>query len=272
VWSYPQINPVALDLGFFQVHWYGLMYLVGFVAFYVLARLRARSEPDIWTQKRIEDLLFYGALGVILGGRLGYVLFYNFPVFAADPLYLFRVWEGGMSFHGGLMGVITAMFLYGRSMGVGFWRLTDFIAPMVPIGLGAGRIGNFINNELWGKVTDSNWGMSVYDAQVGALVSKYPTQLLQFALEGVALFLILWFYSAKPRPKMAVSGLFLILYGFFRVLAEFWRMPDAQLGYLAWGWVTMGQVLSLPMILLGGVLMLLAYRKGLPSQTVKEAP
>jgi phosphatidylglycerol:prolipoprotein diacylglycerol transferase len=261
MWTYPTMNPTALDLGFFQIHWYGLMYVLGFAAFYVLARYRAKTQPEIWTQKCIEDLLFYGALGVILGGRIGYVIFYNFDVFWADPLYLLRVWEGGMSFHGGLLGVTAAMFFYARHAHIKFWTLTDFIAPMVPIGLGAGRLGNFINNELWGKPTDSWWGMRVFDPLVGSWVTKYPTQLLQFALEGVVLFLILWFYSQKPRPTMAVSGLFLMAYGLFRILAEFWRLPDAHLGYLAWNWLTMGQVLSLPMIVLGGVLMVLAYRQ-----------
>lgn len=257
--QHPQIDPVAISLGPLKVHWYGLTYLVGFLAGWWLGRLRARKPWSPITEEQMGDLLFYLALGVILGGRFGYVVFYNFDVFLADPLWLFRVWEGGMAFHGGLLGVIFAMWWYGRKIGRGFWQLADFVAPLVPVGLGAGRIGNFINGELWGKPTDAAWGM-VFRTAPDSL-ARHPSQLYQFALEGVALFAILWWFSAKPRPRMAVSGLFLLVYGIFRFLVEFVRQPDSQLGYLAFDWLTMGQVLSFPMILAGAALMLIAYRR-----------
>ncbi|HET8848249.1 MAG TPA: prolipoprotein diacylglyceryl transferase [Marinobacter sp.] len=257
--QHPQIDPVAISLGPLKVHWYGLTYLIGFAAGWWLGRLRSRKPWSPLNEEQVGDLLFYLALGVILGGRFGYVIFYNFDSFLADPLWLFRVWEGGMSFHGGLLGVMLAMWWYGRKVGCGFWRLADFVAPLVPVGLGAGRIGNFINGELWGKPTDVPWGMVFRQAPDS--LARHPSQLYQFALEGVALFLILWWFSSKPRPKMAVSGLFLIGYGSFRFLVEFVREPDPQLGYLAFDWLTMGQLLSLPMILAGAVLMLMAYRR-----------
>lgn len=257
--QHPQFDPVAISLGPVKIHWYGLTYLVGFVAGWWLGRLRTRKPWSPVTEEQMGDLLFYLALGVILGGRFGYVLFYNFDTFLADPLWLLRVWEGGMSFHGGLLGVIFAMWWYGRKLGSGFWRLADFVAPLVPVGLGAGRIGNFINGELWGKPTDVPWGM-VFPHAPDSL-ARHPSQLYQFALEGVALFVILWWFSAKPRPRMAVSGLFLVCYGIFRFLVEFVRQPDPQLGYLAFDWLTMGQVLSTPMILAGAALMFIAYRR-----------
>ncbi|KAA1173144.1 prolipoprotein diacylglyceryl transferase [Marinobacter salinexigens] len=257
--QHPQIDPVAIAIGPLKIHWYGLTYLVGFVAGWWLGRIRSRKPGSPVNEEQMGDLLFYMALGVILGGRFGYVIFYNFDTFLADPLWLFRVWEGGMSFHGGLLGVMFAMWWYGRKLSVGFWRIADFVAPLVPVGLGAGRIGNFINGELWGKPTDVPWGM-VFPQAPDAL-ARHPSQLYQFALEGVALFVILWWFSAKPRPRMAVSGLFLIAYGVFRFLVEFVRQPDAQLGYLAFDWLTMGQVLSTPMILAGMFLMFIAYRR-----------
>ncbi|MBO6851956.1 MAG: prolipoprotein diacylglyceryl transferase [Marinobacter sp.] len=258
--QHPQIDPVAISLGPLKIHWYGLTYLVGFVAGWWLGRLRARKPWSPLNEDQVGDLLFYIALGVILGGRFGYVVFYNFDAFIADPLWLLRVWEGGMSFHGGLLGVMLAMWWYGRKVGSGFWRMADFVAPLVPVGLGAGRIGNFINGELWGKPTDVPWGM-VFPQAPDAL-ARHPSQLYQFALEGVLFFIILWWFSAKPRPRMAVSGLFLVCYGVFRFLVEFVRQPDPQLGYLAFDWLTMGQVLSFPMILAGAGLMLFAYRRG----------
>ncbi|MBS8241965.1 prolipoprotein diacylglyceryl transferase [Marinobacter lipolyticus] len=258
--QHPQFDPVAISLGPLKIHWYGLTYLVGFVAGWWLGRLRARKPWSPLNEDQVGDLLFYIALGVILGGRFGYVVFYNFDAFIADPLWLLRVWEGGMSFHGGLLGVMLAMWWYGRKVGSGFWPMADFVAPLVPIGLGAGRIGNFINGELWGKPTDVPWGM-VFPQAPDAL-ARHPSQLYQFALEGVVFFIILWWFSAKPRPRMAVSGLFLVCYGVFRFLVEFVRQPDPQLGYLAFDWLTMGQVLSFPMIVAGAGLMLIAYRRG----------
>jgi len=258
--QHPQFDPVAISLGPLKVHWYGLTYLVGFVAGWWLGRLRARKPWSPLNEDQVGDLLFYIAIGVILGGRFGYVLFYNFDAFLADPLWLLRVWEGGMSFHGGLLGVMVAMWWYGRKVGSGFWRMADFVAPLVPVGLGAGRIGNFINGELWGKPTDVPWGM-VFPQAPDAL-TRHPSQLYQFALEGVLFFIILWWFSSRPRPRMAVSGLFLVCYGVFRFVVEFVRQPDPQLGYLAFDWLTMGQVLSFPMILAGGGLMLIAYRRG----------
>lgn len=248
----PLIDPVALAIGPLKIHWYGLMYLFGFVGGWWLGRLRAARPGSPLTPEQVGDLLFYAALGVVLGGRLGYVLFYNLPQYMADPLSLLKVWQGGMSFHGGLLGVLLAMWLFARSLKLRFFQLTDFIAPLVPVGLFFGRIGNFINGELYGRVTELPWGV-VFPA-AGPL-PRHPSQLYEALLEGVALFVLLWWYSARPRPRMAVSGLFLIGYGVFRFVVEFVRLPDAQLGYLAWGWFTMGQLLTLPMLLLGAFLM-----------------
>ena len=255
---YPQIDPVAIALGPLKIHWYGLMYLVGIGGAWLLASRRLKDFDPSWSKEKLSDLVFWVAMGVILGGRLGYALFYDLPAYLAEPLKILRVWEGGMSFHGGLIGVMLATWLFGRRNGKSFFQLMDFIAPLVPIGLGAGRIGNFINAELWGKVTDVPWAMVFPN---GGPDPRHPSQLYQFALEGVALFLILWLYSRKPRPTMAVSGLFAICYGIFRFIVEFVRVPDAQLGYLAWNWLTMGQVLCLPMILGGIGLMVWAYRR-----------
>ena len=257
--QHPQIDPVAIAIGPMKIHWYGLTYLVGFLVGWWLGRLRARKPWSPITEVQMGDMLFYIALGVILGGRFGYVIFYNFSAFAADPLMLLRVWEGGMSFHGGLLGVIFAMWWFGRKVDRTFWQIADFVAPLVPVGLGAGRIGNFINGELWGKPTDVAWGM-VFRTAPDSL-ARHPSQLYQFALEGVLLFIVLWWFSSKPRPRMAVSGLFLACYGIFRFLVEFVRQPDPQLGYLAFDWLTMGQVLSFPMILAGAVLIVIAYRR-----------
>ncbi|WP_415889544.1 prolipoprotein diacylglyceryl transferase [Neptuniibacter sp. SY11_33] len=254
-----EINPIALDVGPLQIHWYGLMYLIGFAAAWWLGVKRARLPGSGWTEEQISDLIFWGAMGVVLGGRMGYVLFYHLDRFLQDPLWLFAVWEGGMSFHGGLLGVIAAMYLFGRKHGKSLFTMTDFVAPLVPIGLGAGRIGNFIGGELWGRVTDGPWGV-VFPR--GGDLPRHPSQLYEFALEGLVLFVVLWWFSSKPRPKMAVSGLFLLLYGLFRSLVEFVREPDAHLQFIAFEWLTMGQLLSLPMILLGLFLVGLAYKRG----------
>ncbi|HEX9179160.1 MAG TPA: prolipoprotein diacylglyceryl transferase [Burkholderiales bacterium] len=251
-------DPVALQLGPVAIRWYGLMYLAGFAAAFLLGRHRIAVRADApWNLKEFDDALFYGILGVVLGGRLGYILFYKFSDYLQSPLKIFAVWEGGMSFHGGLLGVVVALLLFCRRYRKNPLAVGDFAAPLVPIGLGAGRIGNFINGELWGRPTDLSWAMVFpqVDAQ-----PRHPSQLYEFALEGVALFVILWLYSAKPRPTGAVTGLFILAYGVFRFGVEFTREPDRFLGFLALGF-TMGQWLSLPMIVVGAGMMVRAYRR-----------
>lgn len=262
---YPQIDPIALSLGPLKVHWYGLMYVIGFIAFLLLGKYRARRANSLISTEQVDDLMFYGALGVVLGGRIGYMLFYNLGQLSSDPLSFFQVWDGGMSFHGGLLGVILVMFLLAKKWNLTFFQVSDFVAPMVPIGLGAGRIGNFINGELWGKPTDVSWGMVF--PQADQLV-RHPSQLYQFLLEGVILFSLLWLFSNKPRPTASISGLFLVLYGVFRFMVEFVREPDVHIGYIAWEWLTKGQLLSLPMILLGLVLIFWAYQQDNKNHTV----
>lgn len=257
---YPQIDPVALHLGPLSVHWYGLMYLCGFGIGYALALWRCRRPGSPWTPDMVSDVVFYVALGVILGGRLGYVLFYGLPRFLEDPLWALRVWEGGMSFHGGLLGVFIAMMVFARQYKMRWFDVMDFVAPLIPPGILFGRIGNFIGGELWGRpVIDQNYPLAMIFPHVDNL-GRHPSQLYEAALEGLLLFIVLWWFSSRPRPRMAVSGLFLIGYGVARFTVEFFRQPDADKGFILFDWVTMGQILTSPMILGGLVLMLLAYR------------
>jgi len=271
--AYPSIDPVALSLGPLKIHWYGMMYLIAFGSAWWLGKLRAeRQEHSPLKPTQIDDLIFYGALGAVLGGRIGSVIFYNFDSFLNNPLYLFKIWEGGMSFHGGFIGVLLAMELYRRKLGCRFWELTDFIAPLVPLGLAAGRFGNFINAELWGAPSTLPWAMKLscerfapdrYVDFAGPLCfsARHPSQLYEMLFEGILLFAVLWFISARPRPVMTVSGWFLLLYGLARSGVELIRLPDAHIGYLMnTDWLTRGIVLSLPMIIVGVVLLVLAKR------------
>ena len=244
---HPQIDPIAFSIGPLAVRWYGLMYLAGFGAGWWLGQRRIKRGLAPITRQQFDDLIFLAVLGVILGGRLGYVLFYKPGYYAAHPLEIFAIWQGGMSFHGGLLGVMLAMWMAARRYRIHFLSLTDFVAPLCPLGLAAGRIGNFINGELYGRVTDLPWGMVFRGA---GDAPRHPSQLYQAALEGFALFALLWWFSSRPRPRGQVSALFLIGYGTFRFIAEFSREPDAFLGLLAFG-LTMGQWLCVPMILGG---------------------
>ncbi len=262
---YPNINPIALQLGPIKVYWYGLMYVIGFLAAWLLGVWRAGRPDSGWTKEQVGDIIFYCALGVIIGGRIGYMLFYAWPELVQDPLSLFKIWQGGMSFHGGLLGVIVSIGWFGKRRQKPFFAVADFIIPLVPIGLAAGRLGNFINGELWGRVTDVPWGM-VFPR--GGSAPRHPSQLYEFFLEGVVLFILLWWFSAKPRPRMAVSGLFLLGYGVFRFFVEFFRQPDIQMGYVAFGWMTKGQLLCIPMIIAGLAFLVFAYRRQMP--VVKE--
>lgn len=277
--AFPQFDPVIFSVGPVSLHWYGLMYLVGFIFALWLARRRAGKPDSGWKKEEVENLLYIGFLGVFLGGRLGYVFFYNFPQFLADPLYLFKVWDGGMSFHGGLIGVIVTMWCFAHRTKRTFFQVADFIAPLIPFGLGAGRLGNFINGELWGRVSpDLPWAMlfpgSRYEdtALVAThpdwqtllttygVLPRHPSQLYELLLEGIVLFIILNWFIRKPRPLGSVSGVFLIGYGLFRSFVEFFRQPDEQLGLFG-DVISMGQILSLPMILIGVVMVIWAYRR-----------
>jgi len=253
--NYPEIDPVIFSIGFLKIRWYGLMYLIGFVIAIMLAKIRTKKSWSPIKSSEVDDLIFYCMLGVILGGRLGYVIFYGWHQLISDPLYIFRIMEGGMSFHGGLIGVIAALWLYGRKIDKDMITMMDFVAPIVPLGLGFGRIGNFINGELWGKPTNVAWSFKVNG------VSLHATQLYEAFLEGLVLFLILWIFTDKERPKMQSSAVFLIGYGVFRFFIEFYRVPDAHLNYLAFGWVTMGQILTAPMIIIGMTMFILANNK-----------
>ncbi len=256
--TFPNIDPVLLSIGPLSIRWYGLMYLIGFAFAMWLANRRADKKGSGWSREQVSDLLFSGFLGVVIGGRIGYVLFYNFGLFLDNPLYLFEVWTGGMSFHGGLIGVITAMYWYARRNGRTFFGVADFIAPLVPFGLGMGRLGNFMNGELWGRVTDVPWAMIF--PQAGPL-PRHPSQLYEFALEGILLFIILNVFIRKPRPLGTVSGLFLTCYGIFRFTVEYFRQPDPQLGLFD-GFISMGQILSSPMIICGIIMFIWASKRG----------
>ncbi len=261
---HPQFDPIAFALGPVAVRWYGLMYVAAFALFMVLGRLHLKRRPDIGiTKDNLDDLLFYGMLGVVLGGRLGFVLFYKPMEFLAHPIEIFYVWQGGMAFHGGFLGVLVAMWWFCRKTKRSFWQVTDFIAPLVPTGLAAGRMGNFINGELPGRVMEAPlwpWAMWFPQTDPAGPIARHPSQLYQFAMEGILLFVILWLYSKNPRPVGAVSAVFLIGYGAFRFLAEFTREPDSFLGLLKLD-MSMGQWLSLPMILAGIALFVISNRK-----------
>ncbi|TXR54586.1 prolipoprotein diacylglyceryl transferase [Reinekea thalattae] len=267
---HPQFDPVFFSIGPLSIHWYGVMYLVGFLLAQYLAIWRAKR--DSWrgfNSDQIQDLLFYCVLGVIIGGRVGYVFFYHFDYFLQNPLYLFKINEGGMSFHGGFLGVVVAVMLFARRNNKTLFQVGDFVAPVVPQGLFFGRLGNFINGELWGRPTDAPWGMIF--PQANDMLTRHPSQLYQMAGEGLLLFIILWFYSSKQRPRMAVSAAFMLGYGVLRTAAEFFREPDEHIGYLLGGYLTQGMLLSLPMIIIGGLLLVLAYRKPVYEQATKSS-
>lgn len=255
---FPDFDPIALQLGPLAIRWYGLMYLLAFGLFLWLGKQQAKAEPR-WgiAPSQVDDLLFYGVIGVVLGGRLGYILFYKPGEYLADPLSVFYVWQGGMAFHGGLVGVLVATWFYARSIGMRWLQLTDFIAPLIPLGLAAGRMGNFINGELWGRPTDLPWGMIFPHVDH---LARHPSQLYQFALEGVALYAVLAWVARRPRPCGLVSGVFLAGYATFRFIAEFAREPDAFLGTLGFG-LTMGQWLSVPMGAIGVAMIVVALRR-----------
>lgn len=256
---HPQFDPIAFSLGPLSVRWYGLMYLLAFVQFIGLGRLRIKNGNNLLSVEQLDDLLFYGMLGVIIGGRLGQVIFYEPAYFVTHPLEIFAVWKGGMSFHGGFLGVLIAMMLWARKTGINWFDITDFIAPLVPLGLAAGRVGNFINGELWGRVTDPSLPWAMIFPQSGDMQPRHPSQLYHVGLEGIALFAILWLFSRRPRPRRAVSGLFLIGYGSFRFITEFFREPDSGIFGQSYT-ISMGQWLSLPMIVIGIALIIHAYR------------
>ena len=260
--SFPSINPVAFSLGPLHVHWYGLMYLLAFLSAWALASWRSKHFHLHWTPEQISDLIFFAALGVVIGGRLGYLVFYNTERFLQEPWLLFKLWEGGMSFHGGLLGVLTALRFFAWRNHRSFWEIADFTAPLVPLGLGAGRAGNFINGELWGRPTEVPWAMIFPEADGRP---RHPSQLYELGLEGIALFIVVWWYARKPRPKGTVSGVFLMGYAAVRILIECWREPDVQRGFLAFGWLTEGQLLSIPMFIVGFLLWGVKRNENIPS-------
>jgi len=264
--TYPHINPIAISigpvfgLGPLRVHWYGLMYLIGFVAAWWLARYRAKQPGSTWTALDIDDLIFYCAIGVIVGGRVGWCIFYGHDVIAENWLNVFHIWDGGMSFHGGMTGVLVAGGVFARVKGKRFADVCDFVAPLPGLGLLFGRLGNFINGELWGKPTDLPWGFGVPNAD-GMLIALGTPKPQGRSLEGLVLFSVLWWYTSKPRPRLAPTGLFLFVYGCARFTVEWVRLPDANIGYLVGDWLTMGMLLTTPMIVIGAGLMIYAYRR-----------
>ena len=258
---YPEINPVAIAMGPIKIYWYGLTYLGGFIFAWWLANRRVQRAGSPIQREHIDDLIFYSALGLVLGGRVGYAVFYGWDKLSADPTWLFYIWEGGMSFHGGLLGVITALYFFCRHNRINFGQLLDFVTVLAPVGLALGRLGNFIGQELWGRPTNAPWGMIFPKDPLG--LARHPSQLYQFALEGCLLFVLLFWFSQRSRPTWSVSGLFLIGYSCLRFIAEFFREPDAHIGFQAFGWLTRGQLLCIPMVLMGVWLMLYAYRKPL---------
>lgn len=267
--QYPEIDPVALALGPVQIHWYGLTYLAGLAFAWWLA-IKRSGRPDLPIQRdQVDDLIFFAALGIVVGGRLGYVFFYGWDKFVGDPGWLFRVWEGGMSFHGGLLGVIGAMFWFGRSRNIPIGALLDFAAPLTPIGLALGRLGNFIGQELWGRPSDAPWAMIFPNDPLQ--LARHPSQLYQLALEGLLLFVLVIWFSSKPRPRWAVAGLFALGYGCLRFAVEFFREPDQHIGLTTLGWMSRGQLLCLPMIALGLFLLIWSHRQqsGKPAQAGK---
>jgi phosphatidylglycerol:prolipoprotein diacylglycerol transferase len=263
---YPHIDPVALSIGPFfgigplRVHWYGIMYLIGFTGGWLLARYRARQPGSTWTALEVDDLIFYLAMGVILGGRAGWCIFYGSDTIAENWLNVFHIWDGGMSFHGGLIGVMISSVWFARTARKRIADVFDFVVPLPGIGLFAGRLGNFINGELWGKPTDLPWAFLV-PGPGGELIARHPSQLYEALLEGLVVFLIIWFFSARPRPRLATSSLFLFAYGCARFAVEWVRLPDANIGYLAGDWLTMGMLLTMPMIAVGAAIFVFAYRR-----------
>jgi phosphatidylglycerol:prolipoprotein diacylglycerol transferase len=256
-WQFPEIDPVIFSVGPLSVRWYGLMYLIGFVFAMWFANRESEKPGSTWTKEQVSDLLFYGMLGVILGGRVGYVLFYQFQYFLENPMYLFRVDQGGMSFHGGALGVIIAIFIFALKNKKSILSVGDFVVPLVPVGLLAGRIGNFINGELWGRASDVPWAIVF---PTGGPIARHPSQLYEAFFEGLVLFIMLIVFKKQPRPAGALSGLFLLGYGVFRFCIEYFREPDAHIG-LYGGIISQGQILSLPMVIAGLGLMVWAYRR-----------
>lgn len=265
---YPDIDPVIFSLGPLAIRWYGLAYLAAFALIWWLGRVRADRTGSRWGRQEVADVVFYGAVGAVLGGRIGYTLFYGFEQLMRDPLFILRIWEGGMSFHGGLIGAILGLWWFGRATGRSFLEVSDFVAPLVPLGLGLGRLGNFANTELPGRMTDSVFGL-VYPCSAEAIralnplcvgewesFARHPSPLYQAFAEGLVLFVVVWVYSSRPRATGMVSGMFLVAYGVLRFITEFFRTPDAHLGFIALDWLTMGQLLSIPMVIVGILLLL----------------